>query len=526
MINRLALNCRPASRAWAHPIRLRGHPDSEPASGRGLFCDIRRDPDDFWSGARADFAGFYSAGRILTSYSPPRVYDLELQDRVYHEVLPELPIDTKLPFVYPPFFCLIFKPFAALPYTQACALWMVATPLLYLLGLAALWGTRKAIPAEEWPMTFLLAFSFQPFLECWLAGQTSVFGFAAMAWALRCEARERSFRAGLFISLCLYKPTLLVLIVPLLFVARRWRILLGFGTGAAGLAGISLLTFGWDGCLAYAHLASVFSQLINSTSFGLPRWKYIDLSNFFCLLWGRQTPACVALWAAGVLAATPCLARGWWSYGRSDPDQKALLWATVLIWTLILNVYVGACDAILATIAAFMTVDVLAHRNGRLAGAMGAGCREMLALVYLVPLITQQMAMAARFQPFTLILVAFGAYQIGLSSSLAPIRKVRSTGTCSRSPCRHPSPDESSGTGHSRFLPLPPQLVLQSRNEEAGRGDRPENQRREARKPCHGEDRQDDRGRLEIVEPREDARLDHEERPVGDGNHRDQREHG
>ncbi len=368
----------------------------------------------------ADFAGFYSAGRILTSCSPPRVYELELQDRVYHEVLPELPISTKLPFVYPPFFCLIFKPLAALPYTQACMLWMVATPLLYLLGLVALWGTRKAIPAGEWPMTFLLLFSFQPFLECWLAGQTSVFGFAAMAWACRCETLGRSFRAGLFLALCLYKPPLLVLIVPLLLVARRWRILLGFVTGATGLAMISLLTFGWDGCLAYAHLASEFSRLINSTAFGMPRWKYIDLNNFFCLLCGGRTITSVALWAVGVLAATPWLARGWWSYGRSDPDQKALLWATVLTWTLILNVYVGNCDAILATIAAFLTVDVLVRRNGQFARAMGGGCREILALIYLVPWISQHVARLTLFQPFTLVLVAFGVYLIGLSRGLAP----------------------------------------------------------------------------------------------------------
>ncbi len=367
-----------------------------------------------------DFAGFYAAGRILRAYSPSRVYDLELQDRVYHEVLPELPLHTKLPFVYPPFFSLIFEPFAALPYTQACLLWMVLSALLYLVGLAALWGTRQAIPAGEWPMVFLLAFSFQPFLECWLSGQTSVFGFAAMAWAVRCEALGRSFRAGLLICFCLYKPPLLVLIVPLLLVARRWRILLGFVAGAAGVAGISLLTFGWHGCLAYAQLASEFSRLINSSTVGIPRWKYIDLNNFFGLLCGGQTPASVALWGAGVLAVIPWLARGWWDYGRSDPDQKALLWATVLTWTLVLNVYVGAYDAILAAIAAVTTADVLVRRTGQIARALGAGFREMLALLYLVPWISQHVARSTQFQPFTLVLIAFGVYQLRLTRSTAP----------------------------------------------------------------------------------------------------------
>ena len=199
------------------------------------------------------------------------------------------------------------------------------------------------------------------------------------------RALGRSFRAGLFISFCLYKPPLLLLIVPLLIVARRWRIILGFVTGAAGLAGISLLTFGWRGCLAYAQLASEFSRLINSSTVGIRRWKYIDLNNFLGLLCGGQTPASVALWAAGVLAVIPWLARGWWDYGRCDPDQKTLLWATVLTWTLVLNIYVGAYDAILATIAALMTADVLVRRTGQIAGALGAGFREVLALLYLVP---------------------------------------------------------------------------------------------------------------------------------------------
>ena len=374
-----------------------------------------------------DFAGSFTVGRILRAYSPSRVYDLELQDRVYHEVLPELPLDTKLPFVYPPFFSLIFEPFAALPYTQACLLWMVLSALLYLVGLAALWGTRQAIPAGEWPMVFLLAFSFEPFLECWLSGQNSVFGFAAMAWAVRCEAVGRSFRAGLLISFCLYKPPLLVLLVPLLLVARRWRILLGFVVGAAGLAGISLLTFGWHGCLASAQLASEFSRLINSSTVGIRRWKYIDLNNFFGLLCGVQTPASVALWAAGVLAAIPWLARGWWDYGRSDPDQKRLLWATVLTWTLVLNVYMGAYDAILATIAAVMTADVLVRRTGQIAGALGAGFREVLALLYLVPWISQDVVRSTQFQPFTLVLIAFGVYQLreGKKGIVSPDKEPR-----------------------------------------------------------------------------------------------------
>ena len=120
------------------------------------------------------------------------------------------------------------------------------------------------------------------------------------------------------------------------------------------------------------------------------------------------------------MAATPWLARGWRAYGRSNPDQKTLLWATVLTWTLVLNIYVGAYDATLATIAALMTADVLVRRTGQIAGALGAGFREVLALLYLVPWISQHVARSTQFQPFTLVLIAFGVYQLRLTRSTAP----------------------------------------------------------------------------------------------------------
>src|SRR5689334_17979769 len=57
----------------------------------------------------ADFSGFYAAGTLLREYPPERLYDFDLQDRIYHRVLPEAPAEEKLPYVYPPFFTLVFR---------------------------------------------------------------------------------------------------------------------------------------------------------------------------------------------------------------------------------------------------------------------------------------------------------------------------------------------------------------------------------------------------------------------------------
>src|SRR5438128_7718042 len=45
----------------------------------------------------ADFAGFYSAGKLLNENPPDSLYDFELQDQIYHNVLPGLPEHEVLP---------------------------------------------------------------------------------------------------------------------------------------------------------------------------------------------------------------------------------------------------------------------------------------------------------------------------------------------------------------------------------------------------------------------------------------------
>jgi hypothetical protein len=261
-------------------------------------------------------------------------------------------------------------------------------------------------------MVLLLALSFQPFLECWLSGQTSVFGFAAFALAIRLERFSQPFRSGVCLALALYKPTLLVIVVPLLCVARNWRILLGFTAGAALFAGISLLTFGLGGCQAYGSLLRGFSQLMSLSIVRFPNWKYIDLNNFFNTLFGGQTTAGRVLLAASITAISARLAVGWWGYKRSDPDQKALLWASALTATLVLNVYVGIYDAVLAVIGVFLTTDALCHRTGHLGKVLTPAYKCLLALLFVIPWFSQHMARFAGFQPFTLVLIVLTVFQL------------------------------------------------------------------------------------------------------------------
>src|SRR5262249_2015690 len=79
----------------------------------------------FGSEFGADSPAFYTAGTILNEHPGSELYDDGLQDRIYHQTLPAVPADEKLPYVNPPFVALLFRPLALLPYSVSVLVWLV-----------------------------------------------------------------------------------------------------------------------------------------------------------------------------------------------------------------------------------------------------------------------------------------------------------------------------------------------------------------------------------------------------------------
>jgi hypothetical protein len=358
-----------------------------------------------------DFAGFYTAGALLNDYPPERVYDLDLQDQLYHRLFPDLPAGRTLPYVYPPFFALLFRPLARLRFEWAYTGWLLLSVALFLGGLSLMKRVLKDLPGEDWPLVLLLSLSFQPLLlECWFTGQTTSFGFFALALALYCEGLGLPVCCGLSLALCLYKPPLLLLIVPMLLTARRWRVLAGFAAGAATLTGVSLLAVGWRGCLGYGRLLAGFTRLSSGGRSGFPAVKFVDLNHFFQLL-PVSNPGLAWLPTLIVCAlACPFLVRAWWAGGRPH-GRGRLGWACTITCTLVLNFYVPIYDAALIILAAVLTADALhAQRTGP-GPALTPAFKTLLVLLYVVPWFSQPLARASGVQFYTPILAWFGYYQ-------------------------------------------------------------------------------------------------------------------
>ena len=383
-----------------------------------------------WDGSRtifgpalgADFTGFYVAGTILNGDSPERLYDLEFQNRLYHRLLPGAPAEERLPYVYPPFFALLFRPLAVLPYSWSYLVWLCMSVGLFLASVAFTVQNTPTLVGRDRLTALLLCLSFQPLvLECWLGGQTSVVGLFWLTVALWCERSGRPLASGLALSACLYKPTLLVLLVPMLAIAGRWRILLGFVWGGTALLGLSLSAVGWQTCRDYGLLLTQFTKVASGGSTVLPSWKYVDLVSFVRLLEGQLS---VLGWTAVLAIAVAALSQqavAWRRFGASTKRMESstsrsqcevlLVWSGTITWTLVLNLYVGIYDTILVLPGLLLTADILRSAAHPGQPSFPPAFKRLLILLYITPWFSQLLARHLGLQLDTLVLAATATYQ-------------------------------------------------------------------------------------------------------------------
>jgi hypothetical protein len=361
-----------------------------------------------------DFVAFYAAGRILNEYPHERLYDLSLQYRIHHAVLPQMPRELVDPYVNTPFTALLFQPLARLPFFWAYGLWMAISAALYVGGLVLLWPEHSRFGGVS-RMALLICISFPPFaIECVAGGQISVLGFFALALCTRWQRCGHPVAAGTALAVCLYKPPLLVLAVPMLLIGVRLRALLGFAAGACALGALSLATVGYSGCAGYLEALRIRAGETAHNPSPLPLFKFVDVRSFFQLLLNGdpQVGGGIALILAA--AAFVYLAKRW---VRSRPGTQAdgLLWAATIAWTLVFNLYVPIYDTTLIVISALLMAGAVYGARGEHAESGRSAFLGWMLVLYVTACVSQFLASFARFQILTLVLAAIGFLALRLS---------------------------------------------------------------------------------------------------------------
>jgi hypothetical protein len=203
-----------------------------------------------------DFVEFYTAGKTLNQYGSHRLYDFQLQDELTREFLPA---GLTIPFVTPPYVAILFSPLAHLPLRLAYLTWILISIALYI-GAITLALRLELLPRG---ITFLVCLGFPPFLMLVVAGgQISAIGCFIFALWLYLMRRQRKLSAGAVLGLLLYKPTLVVFLLPALLFGRQFRTLIGFTTVSGLLILLSIWMIGPAGFVRYIAILREFSSLV------------------------------------------------------------------------------------------------------------------------------------------------------------------------------------------------------------------------------------------------------------------------
>jgi hypothetical protein len=390
----------------------------------GLFIGFEAVPFliSFWACFRAggrldyllpcDFVYFYGIGRVATEYPLSRLYDYALVLKVTNEIYTFKDLVWG-PNPYPPFVGLFFSLFARVPFLAAYILWMATSLSLYLAGIAA--TVKGVFPKQplKTSLVFCFALGFYPFFICTLKnGQLSSFAFFSLGLAIFLERDSKPFVGGLALSILAYKPTLLLLLLPMLVLTRRFRLLGGFFTGAAGLLLVTTLFGGMDIWPAYAHSLAFFRRFIESQGqSSLQLWEYVDFNSLSYSIPGGRATATLAVLACVSVAAAATLAVTLWRSASSGRPAQDLAWAATLTWALLLNLYVPVWDSILVGIALILTFRALRGLGWNVAA------KWLIVLAVLMFAVTWNLISKSNrhgSQLLTLLLFLFGVFQLRL----------------------------------------------------------------------------------------------------------------
>ncbi|MFT3882064.1 MAG: glycosyltransferase family 87 protein [Gemmatales bacterium] len=357
----------------------------------------------------ADFAGFYVAAQILDQGDASKLYDRDLHARLYHELLPNLPKEEIIPYVHPPFVVGALRLLIPFSYDTAAAIWLLISMTLYVAGVMLVLQTCPLLDKQHRWLVVLLAVSFEPFLfETWLGGQLSAVAFFSYALAWYFWRRGMAGSSGMALGLCLYKPTLLILIVPLLLLARVWKVLLGMTITGLLLLCASLLMVGWDCTFSYLDVLLAFRKATaGNDEIAIRTWKYVDFNHFYLQLLGPSMLKTVMFIVTSLICVGLMLVPRWWVWKKACENHEAI-WACTLFLVPLINVYVGVYDSILVVQVAIIVTEVMMRRtNGQLLATRWPYFMLMLAMV---PWFSQPVAKSVGVQLYSLVLLISAVY--------------------------------------------------------------------------------------------------------------------
>ena len=346
-----------------------------------------------------DFMYFYSVGKLLNERPSAQLYDYRVQQEMSSEVHP-MAFGSHGPSPYPPFVALAFRPLAKLPFMTAYHIWMLLGFGLYMIGLSLLCKTFLPGDRVGQSAACVCSLLFWPFLgKTLLNGQVAAIGFFSMSAALCAQYRGRFYFSGIALSICLYKPTLLLWLLPLLLVYRAWKTLFGFFGSAAMMFCITTAVLGFEVWRQYAVMTA-----------GLGAWQkylhqtdHVDIFGFIAL--ASRSESHTLAWICFLTGAFLIVATWRYIWRSGVPNRIVLAWAFTIPASLVINFYSPIYDTILVIPSLISSFSLLGNAHPQ---RLILGSSSLLLASYL----TNWIASDYRIQLFSLILTAVAVIQV------------------------------------------------------------------------------------------------------------------
>lgn len=284
-----------------------------------------------------DWALFSAQALILRDGQPQAIYDLSqiqahLQAFVPYTANPSdsLPVG---PVPYLPLFAWLLVVFTLPPPPVGFALWTVLN-LLALLYLAK--RVTDVLPSLPRAQAALLLLVSIPVAGGFVVGQPTPLLACAMAECYLSLRSGHDYRAGLWLSLFLFKPQYGFLLGPLLLWKGRWRTVGGVATGAVVILGLSALLVGLSTLLQFTVALSddaPFRGGPMTTPILMINWRAFLLYLNSDLSAEKGVAYTVLLGVATVAAIVPMWRGPWRARDDLFPEKMAALLAVTVLTT-------------------------------------------------------------------------------------------------------------------------------------------------------------------------------------------------
>ena len=331
----------------------------------------------------ADFRQLYVAGYMVRTGHRTQLYDYAAQTYFQNTLVSN--DERALPFIRPAYQALMFVPFSLLPYRTAYLGFLLLNVLLLALAFLILQPRLRGL-SRVWPgLPPALFLGFYPVALALMQGQDSILLLALLAAALVSLERNRDLTAGALAGVGLFKFQIVVPIVLLFLLWRRWRFVKGFMFSAILVGLLSFITSGWAETVVFVHsLLSVGAGLPavpGEINFPL---RINIMANLRGLIYGLASLRAPRLWLqATTLLLSSLVVISVRARGRQQRGGDALILAITA--GVVVSYYLFIHDLSILLIPIVLTLDRFISRNGT-GEPFGRAAAAISALLFVAPM--------------------------------------------------------------------------------------------------------------------------------------------